>query len=102
MPAEWERFKLNKTNSVELTTVRDVGHVPAARRIVEDSRIKAGLVYDESRLNTSRISVAWVSANTHARTTLTEAPCRCGRGRWARSTGRSNSSSRGPPSLQAR
>jgi hypothetical protein len=41
-------------------------HVPAARRIIEDGKIKAGLVYDESRLNKSRISVAWVSANTWA------------------------------------
>jgi hypothetical protein len=61
---EWDRFKINQSNSIELTTVRHVVHVPAARRIVEDGRIKAGLVYDESRLNKSRISVAWVSANT--------------------------------------
>jgi hypothetical protein len=38
--------------------------VPAARRIIEDKRLKAGLVYDASKLNKSRISVAWVSANT--------------------------------------
>lgn len=53
-----------RPHSNELTTVRHVVHVPFARRIVEDGRIKAGLVYDESRLNKSRISVAWVSANT--------------------------------------
>jgi hypothetical protein len=65
MPAEWDRFKFKISNlAEELTTVRHVAHVPSARRIVEDERIKAGLVYDESRLNTSRISVAWVSANT--------------------------------------
>jgi hypothetical protein len=51
-------------NSAELIAVRHVVHVPSARRIVEDRRIKAGLVYDESRLNKSRINVAWVSANT--------------------------------------
>jgi hypothetical protein len=63
MPA-WEAFKLKVQNSAELTTVRHIAHVPAARRIVEDGAIKAGLVYDESVLNKSRISVAWVSANT--------------------------------------
>jgi hypothetical protein len=66
MPAEWDRFKfeIGGNFSAELTTVRHIAHVPSARRIVEDGRIRAGLVYDESRLNTSRISVAWVSANT--------------------------------------
>jgi hypothetical protein len=63
--SEWDRFKFEIIEgSPELTTVRHVAHVPAARRIVEDGKIKAGLVYDESRLNTSRISVSWVSANT--------------------------------------
>lgn len=41
-------------------------HVPTARRIIEDRKITAGLVYDESRLNRSRVSVTWVSANTWA------------------------------------
>jgi len=35
-------------------------------RIGEDGRIKTGLVYDQSWLNKSRISVAWVSANIWA------------------------------------
>ena len=39
-------------------------HVPEARRILEDGRIKAGLVYDESRLQRSRMCVTWLSANT--------------------------------------
>ena len=66
MAEEWDRFRfgIGKENSAELTTVRHVVHVPSARRVIEDERIKAGLVYDESRLNTSRISVAWLSANT--------------------------------------
>jgi len=49
-----------------LTTVRHIAHVQAARRIIEDGQIKAGLVYDQSKLNKSRVSVAWVSANTWA------------------------------------
>jgi len=66
MAAEWDRFKfeIGKGDSNELTTVRHIAHVPAARRIIEDKQIKAWLVYDASRLNTSRINVAWVSANT--------------------------------------
>jgi hypothetical protein len=68
MPEEWARFKfeIGQENSADLTTVRHIAHVQDARRIIEDGRLKAGLVYDESRLNRSRISVAWVSANTWA------------------------------------
>src|SRR5689334_424834 len=66
-PEEWERFRFNlDLERHELSTVRHIAHVPAARRIIEDGRIRAGLVYDESRLNKSRISVAWVSANSWA------------------------------------
>jgi hypothetical protein len=66
MTEEWDRFKFVPVpgSSNELVAVRHVAHVPSARRIVEDQKIKAGLVYDASRLNKSRISVAWVSANT--------------------------------------
>jgi hypothetical protein len=66
---EWDpfKFKIGKENSAELTTVRHVAHVSSARRIVEDRAIKAGLVYDESKLNKSRLNVAWVSANEWAR-----------------------------------
>jgi hypothetical protein len=56
--AEWDRFKfeIGKGDSRELTTVRHTAHVPAARRILEDEQVKAGLVYDESRLNKSPIN----------------------------------------------
>jgi hypothetical protein len=40
--------------------------MPGARRILEDGRLRAGLIYDESRLNKSRTCVTWVSANTWA------------------------------------
>ena len=39
-------------------------HLPAARRILEDGRLRGGLIYDESRLRKSRICVTWLSANT--------------------------------------
>jgi hypothetical protein len=68
---EWKRFKMSLKplrreggTAHELTTVRHIVHVPVARRIIEDGRIKAGLVYDESRLNRWRLSVVGVSANT--------------------------------------
>jgi len=49
-----------------LKTVYHVAHIEEARRILEDGRLKAGLVYDESKLKKSRISVTWLSANTWA------------------------------------
>jgi hypothetical protein len=64
---EWEKYKIKgelAKAGAELDTVRHIAHVPTARRIIEDQKIKAGLVYDESRLNKSRINVTWVSANT--------------------------------------
>ena len=47
-----------------LSKVHHVAHVSEARRILEDGRIRAGLVHDESRLNRARLCVAWLSANT--------------------------------------
>jgi hypothetical protein len=66
---EWEKYKIKgdlDKAAAELNIVRHIAHVPTARRIIEDQKIKAGLVYDESRLNKSRISVVWLSANTWA------------------------------------
>jgi hypothetical protein len=47
-----------------LDTVYHVVHVPTARRILEDGCLRGGLIYDESRLQKSRICVTWLSANT--------------------------------------
>jgi hypothetical protein len=63
---EWEEFGIKgdpATQGAPLTIVRHIAHVPTAQRLIEDGEIKAGLVYDESRLNKSRISVTWLSAN---------------------------------------
>jgi hypothetical protein len=46
-----------------LTEVQHVAHVADACRIIEDGRIKAGLIGDDSRLRRSRTSVCWLSAN---------------------------------------
>ncbi|MBR0891817.1 hypothetical protein [Bradyrhizobium diazoefficiens] len=47
-----------------MTKVHHVAHVPDARRILEDKRVRSGLIYDESRLNRTRTCVSWASANT--------------------------------------
>lgn len=47
-----------------LTEVYHVAHVSDARRIIEDKKIKAGLIGDESVLRRSRTSVCWLSANS--------------------------------------
>ncbi len=64
---EWDKFKIHgdlETQAAELKIVRHIVHAPVARRIIEDANIKSGLVYDESRMNQTRVSVTWLSANT--------------------------------------
>ena len=66
---EWETYacgrpKKSDRSCQELTEVHHVVHVLEARRILEDGRIKAGLVHDESRLKRSRMCVTWMSAKT--------------------------------------
>ncbi len=71
---EWDAYSitfpkkkgLSLRSGRSLDTVYHVAHVSEARRILEDGRLKAGLVYDESRLNRSRLCVSWLSANTWA------------------------------------
>ncbi|WP_109693849.1 hypothetical protein [Chitinophaga deserti] len=46
-----------------LDKVYHVAHLATAVRIVEDGKIKQGLIYDKSKLNTSRILVTWLSPN---------------------------------------
>lgn len=69
---EWEPYACNipkrlpsdTANCYELTKVHHVVHVPEAQRILEDGKIEARLVYDESRLKKHRVCVVWLSANT--------------------------------------
>lgn len=60
--SEWEKYKISD-KFAELNTVKHIVHLPVARRIIEDGKIKSGLVFDKSRLKRSRISVTWLSAN---------------------------------------
>lgn len=63
---DWDKYRIRRSEEVEIETVRHIAHVPTAKRIIEDGRIKSGLIYDQSVLNRSRISVVWLSANTWA------------------------------------
>lgn len=68
----WQKFSVGKPSSQPrweektcraLLRVGHVAHVPTALRIVEDGRLRADLVFDESKLNTQRIRVVWLSPN---------------------------------------
>ena len=60
MPSpEWETYKISDKYA-ELAMVKHIVHLPVARRIIEDGKIKSGLVFDKSRLKKSRISVTWL------------------------------------------
>ncbi len=70
---EWDTYKIKipkpgeRENDVSvLEEINHVVHPAAARRILEDGRIRAGIVYDESRMNATRHQVVWLSANTWA------------------------------------
>lgn len=71
----WQKYRVGKpstrSNWVEpdccpLSRVYHVAHAKEAIRILEDGRIRSGLVYDESCLNAKRTCVSWVSPNTWA------------------------------------
>lgn len=49
-----------------LDSVFHVAHMRHALSIAYESRLRAGLVYDDSRLNTKRLLVSWLSPNTWA------------------------------------
>lgn len=60
----YTKAELPYPEGLKLDTVFHVVHVPTACRILEDGKLRAGLIFDESRLNKSRIAVTWLSANT--------------------------------------
>jgi len=69
---EWKKFKVGKPSAQRnwteqscqpLGIIYHVTHIQTAARILSDGRIKSGLVYDRSKLNTERIQVVWLSPN---------------------------------------
>jgi hypothetical protein len=71
---EWTRYRIkvpehnvpSTRDGQQLKNVYHVVHLSEARRILEDGNLRAGLIYDESKLQRSRICVTWLSANTWA------------------------------------
>lgn len=64
----WQEFNIVKpgeesSRCTSLGRISHVAHVSAAVRIIEDSKIRSGLVYDKSILKTERIPVVWLSPN---------------------------------------
>jgi hypothetical protein len=67
--SEWKKYGLNvgkgklSDDAQELDTVYHIVHAQICRRILEDEKLRAGIIGDESILRTSRIGVVWTSAN---------------------------------------
>lgn len=70
--AAWSSFRVgepstkrNWTNAdcVAFASVGHVAHLDVAFNIIQEHRLKPGLVFGDSRLNTSRTLVAWLSPN---------------------------------------
>ena len=66
---EWEKYGLNagkgklSDDAQKLETVYHIVHARICRRILEDEKVRAGIIGDESILKTSRMAVVWTSAN---------------------------------------
>ena len=64
---EWIRYacrgSIGEFSYAQFDTVYHIAHIPQAQRIIQDGRITAGLIYDKSKLNSSRLPVSWLSAN---------------------------------------
>lgn len=69
----WKKYRVgrpsNRRNWTEpscspCSEVSHVSHIDVALRIVEDGKIRQGLVFDESVLNVRRILVCWLSPNS--------------------------------------
>ena len=70
MPSKtpWHRFRVGSPDTSQydcqpLTKVSHVAHLESAHRIILDGKVRAGLVFDESKLKTERILVVWLSPN---------------------------------------
>ena len=67
----WERYKAKTydpkngwdNDSAELLSLYHVAHTETALRIMNDGVCRAGLIFDESKLNKRRLLVNWLSPN---------------------------------------
>lgn len=71
----WRKYRVSEPSTrknwteptcIPFDEVYHVSHITQALHICEVRQINDGLVYDESRLNKHRITVAWLSPNTWA------------------------------------
>lgn len=69
---EWTSFRVGEPSTdpswtnmdcLPMRTVKHVTHIASAFQLIADARIIAGLVFDQSRLNTERVLVTWLSPN---------------------------------------
>ena len=60
---EWRQFSIPRVFASPLSTVSHVAHVHTALEILAAGRLRPGLVFDKSRLNSSRVLVTWLSPN---------------------------------------
>jgi len=63
MTEPWSKYFPADGEGPWLDSVAHVTHVSAGVNVFAEGRLRAGLVYDESRLNSERIQVVWVSPN---------------------------------------
>lgn len=70
---EWSKYAVGRPSTnpnwteprcQPLRWVYHIAHLETARRILSDGIIRAGLVFDKSRMNTERVRVVWLSPNT--------------------------------------
>lgn len=70
IPPEWLDYRFDPDPQITegrcFTEAFHIAHLDDAMKIISDGRVKAGLVYDESRLRTARTAVSWVSPNDWA------------------------------------
>jgi hypothetical protein len=66
-PVSFQPSRRGSNECRAFSIVTHVAHVKDAVRVMEDGRIRSSLVYDESRLNTKRTHVSWVSPKDWAR-----------------------------------
>lgn len=67
-PCPWQEFQVGEPGTgrysrLEFSAVYHVTHTQHAVRIIEDQKIRADLVKDESKLNKTRTRVVWFSPN---------------------------------------
>ena len=72
---EWSEFSVGSPSTASnwtnpdcqpLTHIYHVTHLAAAHEVFAKGRLRAGLVFDKSKLNTHRILVNWLSPNSWA------------------------------------